>query len=124
MPETWHGLPHFLTSDSILPQLHRIEQTEVISIADTWSRDCMSVSYNYVNLSAIGCLATVMQTREKCLCQLINYECIWSQASYPKINFLFAIKKRCFKDRALELVLQKYYCLIPTGHHEMLPCTD
>lgn len=53
----------------------------------------MSVSYNYVNLSAIGCLATVMQTREKCLCQLINYECIWSQASYPKINFLFAIKK-------------------------------
>lgn len=107
MPETWHGLPHFLTSDSILPQLHRIEQSEVISIADTWSRDCMSVSYSYVNLSAIGYLATVMQTREKCLCQLINYECIWSQASYPKINFLFAIKKKMLQGQGIGACLAK-----------------
>lgn len=90
--QTWVGLPHLQRFASVLPRLPRSEHSLELPVSPTLGTG-MSVGYSCGNGSAVRCLAPVMWTREKCLCQLMHYECTGAQACCPKLSFLFAIEK-------------------------------
>lgn len=101
---TWLGLPHFLPPDSVLPWLHRTEQSLQLPASLTLGAGTMCTGV--VNLSAIRWLATDVN-QSKMAASAYKLWMYMATGFLSKINFLFAITKM-LQGQGIGAVLEKY----------------